>query len=133
MTGLHATHMLIGFGLLSVITLDGGTWALLSRLVHAGGDERPVLALRRHRVDLPRSRCCIWWTGPTTSPEPPWQDTFLPKSTYYAIFLGLMVLTVVTIYVAYQPLGSWNFPVGHQHRDHQGDARHPVLHAREVQ
>jgi|SRR5678815_1458277 len=34
-----------------------------------------------------------------------------PKSTYYAIFLALMVLTVVTIAVAYQPLGSWNFPV----------------------
>jgi cytochrome c oxidase subunit 4 len=34
-----------------------------------------------------------------------------PKSTYYAIFGALMVLTVITIYVAYQPLGSWNFPV----------------------
>jgi len=34
-----------------------------------------------------------------------------PKSTYYAIFGALMVLTIVTIYVAYQPLGSWNFPV----------------------
>ncbi len=34
-----------------------------------------------------------------------------PKSTYYAIFGALMVLTVVTIFVAYQPLGSWNFPV----------------------
>jgi cytochrome c oxidase subunit 4 len=34
-----------------------------------------------------------------------------PKSTYYAIFGALMVLTVVTIAVAYQPLGSWNFPV----------------------
>jgi cytochrome c oxidase subunit 4 len=34
-----------------------------------------------------------------------------PKSTYYAIFGALMVLTVVTIVVAYQPLGSWNFPV----------------------
>jgi cytochrome c oxidase subunit IV len=34
-----------------------------------------------------------------------------PKSTYYAIFGTLMVLTIVTIYVAYQPLGSWNFPV----------------------
>jgi cytochrome c oxidase subunit 4 len=34
-----------------------------------------------------------------------------PKSTYYAIFIALMVLTGVTIYVAYQPLGSWNFPV----------------------
>jgi len=34
-----------------------------------------------------------------------------PKSTYYAIFGALMVLTIVTIVVAYQPLGSWNFPV----------------------
>jgi cytochrome c oxidase subunit IV len=34
-----------------------------------------------------------------------------PKSTYYGIFGALMVLTIVTIYVAYQPLGSWNFPV----------------------
>jgi cytochrome c oxidase subunit 4 len=34
-----------------------------------------------------------------------------PKSTYYAIFGALMVLTVITIAVAYQPLGVWNFPV----------------------
>src|SRR4029079_17864311 len=34
-----------------------------------------------------------------------------PKSTYYALFGALMVLTILTIYVAYQPLGSWNFPV----------------------
>src|SRR5262245_34772784 len=34
-----------------------------------------------------------------------------PKSTYYAIFAALMVLTIVTIAVAYQPLGPWNFPV----------------------
>jgi cytochrome c oxidase subunit IV len=27
------------------------------------------------------------------------------------IFGALMVLTVVTIFVAYQPLGAWNFPV----------------------
>ena len=34
-----------------------------------------------------------------------------PKSTYYAIFGALMLLTIVTIAIAYQPLGSWNFPV----------------------
>jgi cytochrome c oxidase subunit 4 len=34
-----------------------------------------------------------------------------PKGNYYAIFAILMVLTVVTVYVAYQPLGSANFPV----------------------
>jgi cytochrome c oxidase subunit 4 len=34
-----------------------------------------------------------------------------PKSTYYAIFGALMVLTAVTVGVAFVNLGSWNFPV----------------------
>ena len=34
-----------------------------------------------------------------------------PKSTYYAIFAALMVLTAVTVAVAFVPLGSFNFPV----------------------
>jgi cytochrome c oxidase subunit IV len=34
-----------------------------------------------------------------------------PKSTYYAIFGALMVLTAVTVGVAFINLGSLNFPV----------------------
>ena len=34
-----------------------------------------------------------------------------PKSTYYAIFGALMVLTAITVAVAFVNLGSWNFPV----------------------
>ncbi|MEQ1572815.1 MAG: cytochrome C oxidase subunit IV family protein [Vicinamibacterales bacterium] len=34
-----------------------------------------------------------------------------PKSTYYAIFGALMVLTLVTVAVAFINLGSLNFPV----------------------
>jgi len=34
-----------------------------------------------------------------------------PKSTYYAIFGALMVLTAVTVGVAFINLGSFNFPV----------------------
>jgi cytochrome c oxidase subunit 4 len=34
-----------------------------------------------------------------------------PKSTYYAIFGALMVLTAATIGVAFIPLGAANFPV----------------------
>src|SRR5215218_4122709 len=34
-----------------------------------------------------------------------------PKSTYYAIFGALMVLTAVTVGVAFIHLGSLNFPV----------------------
>ena len=35
----------------------------------------------------------------------------LPKSTYYAIFMALMVLTAITVAVAFINLGSMNFPV----------------------
>jgi cytochrome c oxidase subunit IV len=34
-----------------------------------------------------------------------------PKSTYYAIFGALMVLTAVTVGAAFVNLGSFNFPV----------------------
>jgi cytochrome c oxidase subunit 4 len=34
-----------------------------------------------------------------------------PKSTYYAIFGALMVLTAITVGVAFVNLGSFNFPV----------------------
>ena len=34
-----------------------------------------------------------------------------PKSTYYAIFGALMVLTVITVTVAFINLGALNFPV----------------------
>ena len=35
----------------------------------------------------------------------------LPKSTYYTIFGALMVLTAVTVAVAFVNLGAFNFPV----------------------
>ena len=34
-----------------------------------------------------------------------------PKSVYYAIFAALMVLTIITVYVATINLGHLNFPV----------------------
>ena len=34
-----------------------------------------------------------------------------PKTTYYGIFAALMVLTAVTVAVAFVNLGSFNFPV----------------------
>jgi len=35
----------------------------------------------------------------------------LPKSTYYLIFFSLMVLTAITVAVAFVNLGSLNFPI----------------------
>jgi cytochrome c oxidase subunit IV len=34
-----------------------------------------------------------------------------PKSTYYAVFAALMILTAITVGVAFIHLGSLNFPV----------------------
>ena len=34
-----------------------------------------------------------------------------PTSSYYRIFGALMVLTAITVFVAFQNLGAWNFPV----------------------
>jgi cytochrome c oxidase subunit IV len=34
-----------------------------------------------------------------------------PKSVYYGVFGALMVLTAITVAVAFQPLGVLNFPV----------------------
>jgi cytochrome c oxidase subunit 4 len=34
-----------------------------------------------------------------------------PKSVYYTIFGALMVLTAITVAIAFQPLGVLNFPV----------------------
>jgi cytochrome c oxidase subunit 4 len=35
----------------------------------------------------------------------------VPKSTYYAIFAALMIGTALTVWVAFQDLGSFNTPV----------------------
>ena len=53
MTGLHALHMIIGVGLMLVITWMAWKGKFDARVLHAGRDERPLLALRRHRLDLP--------------------------------------------------------------------------------
>ena len=53
MTGLHALHMIIGVGLMLVITWMAWKGKFDARVLHAGRDERPLLALRRHRLDFP--------------------------------------------------------------------------------
>ena len=53
MTGLHALHMIIGFGILIGDALHDLARRLLGALAHAGGDHRAVLALRGHHLDLP--------------------------------------------------------------------------------
>jgi heme/copper-type cytochrome/quinol oxidase subunit 3 len=46
MTGIHATHMIIGIAILPAREVR-------LRVLQPAGDDRPLLALRRHRLDLP--------------------------------------------------------------------------------
>ena len=53
MTGMHALHMIIGVGLFTWLLIMAWQGHVHARLLHAGGIRGPVLALRRHRLDLP--------------------------------------------------------------------------------
>ena len=55
MTGIHAAHMVIGIVLMAVILVMAWRGKFSARLLHAGGSLRPLLALRRHRLDFPVS------------------------------------------------------------------------------
>ena len=111
MTGLHATHMLIGFVLLSVIAWMAHKGRFSPEWYTPGRDQRPVLALRRHRLDFP---------VPAAVPGGPRASFRLsamaghvsPKSTYYAIFGALMVRhRRHGRRCLRQPRRSFNFPV----------------------
>ena len=66
MTGLHALHMVIGFGLLSVIAVDGPQGAVLTRVVYAGRDAAASTGTSSTSSGSSCSRSCTWWTGRTT-------------------------------------------------------------------
>ena len=51
--GLHALHMVIGLGIMTVIAIMAWKRQFDCELLHAGRSRWPVLALRRHRLDLP--------------------------------------------------------------------------------
>ena len=53
MTGLHALHMIVGIGIMLVITWMAAKGTFSPGLLHAGRDGRALLALRRPRLDLP--------------------------------------------------------------------------------
>ena len=52
MTGLHALHMIIGLGLMSWLTWTAWKGRYSAEYL-TRRDERPLLALRRHRLDFP--------------------------------------------------------------------------------
>ena len=112
MTGLHALHMVIGIGLLLWLVLKARRGRVHGALQHAGRHGRALLALRRHRLDLPLSAAvpareahAVSGHGSNsargTAGSAPTSSSSRP----------LMVFTGLTVWAAYQHLGIWNTPV----------------------
>ena len=53
MTGLHAIHMIVGLSILLVMMYMARKGKFTPGVPHSDGSDRSLLALRRHRVDLP--------------------------------------------------------------------------------
>ena len=97
MTGLHALHMIIGIGIM--LWMLWWTWrgTITAGVLQPDRNQRALLALRRHRLDLPvpaslsaRPPCALTITPPE---GPIRSSTFVPKRVYYAIFAVLMLCT----------------------------------------
>ena len=128
MTGLHALHMIIGIPILLTIAVPGVAGPLQPRVPHAGGDRGALLALRRHHLDLPLppplpDRGALTCPSTTSSPGRSTSASSSPCAS----------LTVVTVVVTGYDFGPFNLIVALGGRDHQGDARRALLHARPLQ
>ena len=53
MTGLHALHMVVGLGILTVLVIMTARGRFSPRILRAARYQRSVLALRRYRLDFP--------------------------------------------------------------------------------
>ena len=61
MTGLHALHMIVGLGILTVLVIMTASDKFSPAILRAARDQRPVLALRRYRVDFPVPAAVLDW------------------------------------------------------------------------
>ena len=100
MTGIHALHMVVGIGLMLVILAMAWRGTFSAELLHAGRSVRPLLALRRHRLDLPvpaavpaGRHCGAHALRLSMSSE----HIIVPVRTYVVVFVALLVLTGVTV------------------------------------
>ena len=93
MTGMHALHMLIGIGLLSVLVRLAWRGRFSPDVLHAGGDHRPVLAFCRYCVDFSLSPALSSGTALMA-------QHIVSRALYYRIFAALLVLTLLTVGMA---------------------------------
>ena len=63
MTGMHAIHMIVGLGLLTYLVVQAKREYLHCRILLSGRNDRPLLALRRYRLDFPVPATLSDWTS----------------------------------------------------------------------
>ena len=109
MTGFHALHMIVGLGLMTTLLVMAIAEPLQAALVHAGRDQRTVLALRRYCLDFPVPAAL---SDRTHDMDTNMGHTVVPVGTYVWIWLALMTGTFSTYLVAeYVDIGPWNIVV----------------------
>src|SRR5208283_5193515 len=73
------------------------------QLLCTGRNDRPLLALRRHRLDISLPIALPDWTPQMTAHVP------IPTvRILVAVWAALILLTVTTVSVSYLELGEWN-------------------------
>ena len=76
MTGVHALHMVVGVGVLTVLLVLGVEGSLRAGSLQCRGNRRPLLALRGHRLDFSLPASVFNWrailnAGPRCSRSKP--------------------------------------------------------------
>ena len=134
MTAIHATHMIIGIGIMLVLIWMARR-GKFSREYH-----NPVecFGLYWHFVDIVWVFLfpALYLIAESVMAEN--HDHIVSPRLYVSVLIALMVLLVLTLVAAFVDLdkllhgGYWNMSLRDAHRHIQSGTDHPVFHAREI-
>ena len=110
MTGLHAVHMIIGLGIMATIAVMAWRGKFDAELLHAGRGLGPLLALRRHRLDLPVPAALSHRGALRRGPlrQSCLVITLLRVRSYLLVFAALIIGTGLTYAAALVDFGFFN-------------------------
>ena len=103
--------MIIGIVLLAILAVRAYRGAFIAGLLHSDRHDRPLLALRRYRVDFPVPAAVPAgraFAGRPSDPNASSKHVTSSKRATIAIFAALLVLTYVTVAVSRIDLGRFN-------------------------